>query len=86
MLIHFHEELAFGIQHPHLDQKIGTMLYNYTRRGHILSAHTIFNTNAAVKKSFHQKLLQPETQISIYNRSTSTPSQTQNTTFVHNNR
>ena len=28
LLIHFQEELIFGIQHSHVDQKIATMLYN----------------------------------------------------------
>ena len=28
LLIHFHEELIFGIQQSHVDQKKATMLYN----------------------------------------------------------
>ena len=28
LLIHSHEDLVFGIQQSHLDQKIATMLYN----------------------------------------------------------
>ena len=71
LLIHFQEELIFGIQQSYVDKKKPQCCTFKPRRKQILPTHTISNTNY---KSFHLKVLEllPATRISIYNPSAST--------------